>query len=119
MTRQLIPVLLLLSFTVFLGCSSGSSSPTEPPQQAIFRGLILEGSQDEAPIADATVTVQGRSTMSAADGKCSIGGLDPGTTVVVTMKQGYGIVEANITLMPGENEEVRIHLRELGSGGVM
>lgn len=112
MTRQNF-VLLLLSLSIVLGCSGGGSSPTEPTGQALFRGLILDFDGD-APIGDATVTVQGRVTTSAADGSCSISDLATGATVILTRKSGYGPVDRPVTLVPGDNNLFRIHLSKVG-----
>lgn len=87
--------------TLLLNGCGGGSSPTAPVT-ALLNGnvhVIPTG----PPIAEASVTLQGRTTITAANGNFTFSDLAPGTTSVVLSKTGFRTANLTITLVAGEN----------------
>lgn len=85
-------------------CGGGGDDSTGPHtnNSAQLRGVVHE-IPTGPPIADATVSVQGKQALSASDGSFSLSELVAGETTVVLTKTGYTAQNLRLTLQRGDN----------------
>jgi hypothetical protein len=81
------------------GC--GGKAPTQP-ETATFRGVV-HIIPTGPPIAGVTVTVQGKTAVTAADGTFTFTGLTTGQTNVTLAKEGFAPGAIQVTLNTGDN----------------
>ena len=84
------------------GCGGGGGTPTQPAPTATLRGLV-HIIPTGPPISGVTVTVQGKTAVTPADGTFSFSGLTTGTTTVTLQKDGYTRGDLQVTLTAGDN----------------
>ena len=94
----LLPLLVLL-----LACNGGS--PTAPSfQRANLSGVVHELNPPVfTRIPGATVTIQGQTATTNANGEFRFENLTPGATVLNLQKEGFRTRDQPLTLEPGNN----------------
>lgn len=101
MRRLILFLLVALPFALACG-GGGGGSPSEPSNTASLVGAVHAAPMGPG-IPGTTVTTQGRTVVTAADGRFSISGLAPGATSVMLSAQGYRPATLQLTLAPGNN----------------
>jgi hypothetical protein len=97
-----VPKAAFLLFLLTLAAGCGGGYGTSPAPTATLRGvvhLIPTG----PPIAGVSVTVQGKTLVTPADGTFTFSSLTTGTTAVTLMKDGYARGDLQVTLNAGDN----------------
>lgn len=93
---------LVIVLTMACGGNPRAPAGPDPSPTATLRGVV-HVIPTGPPIAGVTVTVQNRTTMTAADGMFGISDLATGETAVTLRKEGYAPGDIRLTLVAGDN----------------
>jgi hypothetical protein len=92
-----------LALAVLVAAAGCGKRPTDPSLPiAKLRGVV-HVIPTGPNIGGVTVTVQGRSTITAADGSFTLTGLTPGETDVSLTRDGFHRGALRVTLVAGDN----------------
>jgi hypothetical protein len=98
--RVVVFALFFVAFSV--SCGGGNPAQPAPVLTATLRGVV-HIIPTGPPIAGVSVTVQGQTATTAADGSFSFSGLAIGATSVTLQKDGYARGDLQLTLTAGDN----------------